>query len=134
MVNNKSSKDIRDYNINNNDFAPYTYESSFKKTAYFGNNTEGGSVIMKMKNIYKFAIDGMIDRKKTFIYTLIILIMSMVMMNLVLLQVDNLYYLKLRLNDSFDKNLSEVYYVSTAEDIDETYRSFRLYDFVYSLQ
>lgn len=79
---------------------------------------------MKMKNIYKFAIDGMIDRKKTFIYTLIILIMSMVMMNLVLLQVDNLYYLKLRLNDSFDKNLSEVYYVSTAEDIDETYRSF----------
>lgn len=79
---------------------------------------------MKLRNICRFAVDGIIARKKTFLFTIIILVTAMVMMNLTILQVDSIYYTKLIIQDAFNENLSDLYYIKTSEDLENDYINF----------
>lgn len=79
---------------------------------------------MKLRNICRFAVDGIIARKKTFLFTIIILVTAMVMMNLTILQVDSIYYTKLIIQDAFNENLSDLYYIKASEDLENDYINF----------
>ncbi len=79
---------------------------------------------MRLKNICKFAIDGIIVRKKTFIFAIIMLVTSIVMINLTFLQINSAFFLKLKIEDVLNEKMPNIIYSYCDENFNKSYISF----------